>query len=499
MRAVFVLFDSLSRRALSCYGGAKATPNFQRFAERAVTFDTHYVGSMPCMPARRDLHTGRLGFLHRSWGPLEPFDNSFPEILKQGGVTSHLVTDHFHYFLDGGGTYHPRYSTYEVVRGNGNDHWVGDARDRKAEFAERFHPLQNRPYLTYSMVNRDRIVADEDYACPQVFGLAERFLATNRCADTWFLQIESFDPHEPFSAPARFRALHPRRYSGPILDWPPYARVGETAEETEEIRASYAALVSMCDENFGRLLDHFDAHDLWRDTALIVTTDHGFLLGEHDWWGKNVMPVYDDLARIPLMIHHPDFASQAGTRRRSLTQTIDLMPTFLEMFGQPIPPEVQGRSLLPLLAEDKPIHDAALYGYFGAACNVTDGRYSYFRYPESLDAENLWEYTLMPTRMTRRMNGDDLVGATLTPPMPFTKGMPVLRVRPTVTPDGLPAAMENRSYSDAVTALYDTELDPGQTRPLDDPAIEARLAGLLARGLAETDAPAELFQRLGLA
>ncbi|RUV31020.1 sulfatase, partial [Mesorhizobium sp. M1A.T.Ca.IN.004.03.1.1] len=76
MRTVFVLFDSLNRLALECYGGQGIpTPNFNRFAERAITFDRHYVGGLPCMPARRDLHTGRLTFMHRSWGPLEPFDN----------------------------------------------------------------------------------------------------------------------------------------------------------------------------------------------------------------------------------------------------------------------------------------------------------------------------------------------------------------------------------------------------------------------------------------
>ncbi len=48
---------------------------------------------MPCMPARRDMQTGRHTFLHRSWGPLEPFDNSFPEVLKTGGVYSHLISD----------------------------------------------------------------------------------------------------------------------------------------------------------------------------------------------------------------------------------------------------------------------------------------------------------------------------------------------------------------------------------------------------------------------
>ena len=79
MRAIFVLFDSLNRTAMGCYGPTNVrTPNFDRFAKRAVTFDTHFVGSLPCMPARRDLHTGRLNFMHRSWGPLEPFDNSLP-------------------------------------------------------------------------------------------------------------------------------------------------------------------------------------------------------------------------------------------------------------------------------------------------------------------------------------------------------------------------------------------------------------------------------------
>ncbi|MCG8358579.1 MAG: sulfatase-like hydrolase/transferase, partial [Kiloniellales bacterium] len=66
MKAVFLLFDSLNRLMLEPYGGQLvATPNFSRLAERAVTFDTHYIGSMPCMPARRDMQSGRLAFLHR--------------------------------------------------------------------------------------------------------------------------------------------------------------------------------------------------------------------------------------------------------------------------------------------------------------------------------------------------------------------------------------------------------------------------------------------------
>lgn len=83
MRAIFVIFDSLNRNHIQPYGGDGIdTPNFRRLAERSVTFDNHYVGSLPCMPARRDIHTGSLSFLHRSWGPLEPFDVSVFSSLR---------------------------------------------------------------------------------------------------------------------------------------------------------------------------------------------------------------------------------------------------------------------------------------------------------------------------------------------------------------------------------------------------------------------------------
>ena len=99
MRTVFVLFDSLNARATEPYGCTTvSTPHLTRLARRAVTFDRHFVGSLPCMPARRDLHTGRLNFMHRSWGPLEPFDNSFPKLMSAAGIYTHLVSDHLHYF-----------------------------------------------------------------------------------------------------------------------------------------------------------------------------------------------------------------------------------------------------------------------------------------------------------------------------------------------------------------------------------------------------------------
>ena len=124
MKAVMILFDSLNRNFLPPYGCDWVhAPNFKRLYQHSVAFDCCYAGSLPCMPARRELHTGRYNFLHNAWGPLEPFDDSVPEMLSKAGIHTHLVSDHDHYWEDGGATYHNRYSTWENVRGQEGDHW----------------------------------------------------------------------------------------------------------------------------------------------------------------------------------------------------------------------------------------------------------------------------------------------------------------------------------------------------------------------------------------
>jgi arylsulfatase A-like enzyme len=83
-----------------------------------------------------------------------------------------------------------------------------------------------------------------------------------------------------------WRADYPTHYRGPTLDWPPYGPVHETPDEVAELRANYAATLAHCDYQLGRVLDFLDRHDMWKDTAVLMTTDHGFLLGEQDLWGK---------------------------------------------------------------------------------------------------------------------------------------------------------------------------------------------------------------------
>ena len=119
MRVVYALFDTLNRQSLECYGGTSVrTPNFNRLAAQTVAFDNHYVGSLPCMPARRDLYTGHVNFLETPWSPLQPWDDCLqPELRRQRGVYSHMVTDHYHYFHSGGECYHTRFDSWDFERG----------------------------------------------------------------------------------------------------------------------------------------------------------------------------------------------------------------------------------------------------------------------------------------------------------------------------------------------------------------------------------------------
>ena len=501
MKAVLVLFDSLNRAILGPYGGTRVpTPNFDRLARRAVRFDGHHVGSLPCMPARRDLLTGRLNFLHRSWGPMEPFDEAFPDILHGHGVYSHLVTDHFHYWEDGGATYHPRYDTHEFVRGQEGDPWKAMVQPHWDRLRERYHARQftteRREYFSQNIINREFVRDEADFPSVQCFAHGLDFLARNGDADGWFLQIETFDPHEPFTAPPRFRDAFPTDWKGPIRDWPRYGRVDELPEECEELRANYYAVVALCDHLLGGLLDDFDRHDRWRDTALVVTTDHGFLLGEHDFWAKNRMNVYQEVAHVPLFVHDPRAPAAPGESCAALTQTHDLAATFLDLFGVVPGPLVDG---IPLAASRAGTRrrDAILYGYFGGAVNVSDGRHTYHRYPPDLRAQEIHQYTLMPTHIFAPFSVEELADARLAGPLPFTRGAKVLQVpvierSPFFDVYGPGALLEDE------TRLYDLAADPGQDRPLADPAAEARMVAHMTRLMAANHAPPEAYARLGL-
>ncbi|MGV8985160.1 MAG: sulfatase [Cypionkella sp.] len=503
MKTVFVLFDSLNRHLLAPYGGTRiATPNFTRLAERSMTFDRHYVGSMPCMPARRDLLTGRLNFLHRSWGPMEPFDNAFPEILAGRGVYSHLVTDHFHYWEDGGATYHNRYDSYDFIRGQEGDPWKAMVQPHWQRLREKYHAQQfsdqRRDYKSQNMINREFIRDEAEFPSVQVFDAGLEFLRRNEAADDWLVQIETFDPHEPFHAPARFKEAFDTGWKGTILDWPRYGRVDELPEECEELRANYYATVALCDHLLGRILDEFDAKDMWKDTALVVTTDHGFLLGEHDFWAKNRMNIYEEIAHIPLFIHDPRRPASDGKRCDGLTQTADLAATFLDLHGAQPPAEMMARSVLPMMDGAPSPHEAVLFGYFGGAVNITDGKHSYHRYPADIATQEINQYTLMPTHIFDFFSPEELSKAELEPAMSFTKGAPMLKV-PVISRSPMYNVYGPGCFIEDDTRLYDLMADPGQLTPIAAPEVEARFCDQMAQMMRDLAAPSEAFTRMGFA
>ena len=476
-KAVMVMFDSLNRHLLPPYGcDWIQAPNFARLAARCLTFDRSYICSMPCMPARRELHTARPNFLHRGWGPIEPFDDSVPEILKTNGIHSHLASDHYHYWEDGGATYHPRYSTWECFRGQEGDPWIGQVRPPDVP------PTLNR-HRPQDWINRAFTSREELMPQRQTFNAGLDFIRRNRDENNWFLQIETFDPHEPFFSPQNYKDLYPHTYSGPHFDWPAYGGVTETPEQVAHVRAEYAALVSMCDAHLGKILDAFDELSLWDDTMLIVWTDHGFLLGEHGGWAKNWCPWWEEISHTPFWIHDPR-APHPGERRDALVQpSLDLGPTLLEFFGLEPTQDMIGKSLRAVIENDTPVREAALFGSFGAEVYVTDGRYVYLHAPVS-DGP-LHEYTLMPTRMNRRMAPDQLQCAELAPPFGFSKACPLLKI----PAQGCPAAQNQ---------LFDLQSDPGQMAPLRDAQVEARLRAHLENLFAQCEAPREQWTRLGL-
>lgn len=484
MKAIMVMFDTLSRRFLENYGNDWVkTPNFKRLQEHCCQFENFYGGSMPCMPARRELHTGSYNFLHRSWGPLEPFDFSSIEALGKAGVYTHLCTDHSHYFEDGGCTYHNRFTTWEGFRGQEGDRWMPQDYGQV--------PLQSPLSKTGISVqqhyaNRIAQEKEEEMSSAKTFQAGLSFIEQHATQDHWFLQIESFDPHEPFYVPQAYRDLY-ELCEEPMLNWPAYGPIDQSLHEEEllQVRKEYAALITMCDTYLGKVLDRMDAYDLWKDTMLIVNTDHGFLLGEHAFMGKNFGPMYDEVIHTPFFLYDPNQPKKQHTSL--LAQTIDIAPTLLDFF-QVEHPRMDGTSLLACLREDKDARSHALFGVHGSFTCMCDTHHVYMKANKEKENAPLYERTLMPTQMRGFIPNENLSKATLQEGDTFSNGVPYLKI-------------PVKTFYDASVfgdQLFDLEKDPEQLHNLARQQDTSSYDAVLKTVLATYHAPEDELQRLGL-
>lgn len=485
MKTILVLSDSLNRHYLPPYGNSWVqAPNIQRFSERSITFDNHWIGSAPCMPARRDMLTGRLHFLERDWGGLEPFDIPFPHLLRdEADVYCHMETDHYHYFHVGGENYHMPFNAWSFYRGQESDTYVSRVIPPAA-------PEHLGRWRAQYAQNQTAFKKAADYSTPKTFQGAIDWLNANQGADNYFLWIEAFDPHEPFDCPQEYLDRYDDDWDGPLYNWSGYEVVDGHSEATHHLQRQYAATLTMMDEWFGKLLDEIERQDGLEDTLIILTTDHGHLLGEHNRTGKNNWHAWNEMAHIPLIVHLPG-SRHAGERRNQLTQNIDIMPTLLDYFNVPLEHPIHGESWKSILEENTPIErNALLYGWYGRAVNLTDGKYTYFRAPAHESNQPLYRYFLTPGTFSLRdvCSREFYDGAELGNYLSYTE-YPVLRV-----PVNAP-----REKEWAHTKLFDIQSDYPQETNLVGRDIESAYQALLVETMKKMDAPNWQFERIGLA
>ena len=509
---VVVLLDSLNRHMLGAYGGTEfETPHIDRFAKRALTFRNHFVGSLPCMPARHDILCGSLDFLWRPWGSIELWEDPITHHLRGKGVTTMLVSDHPHLFEVGGENYHTDFEAWDYVRGHEGDPWKtvpdsswvgapslparkGIGIGRKGEAIA--HP---RPYD----MSRTWFREEADYPGPRTMATASRWLMDNAHRHEKFvLFIDEFDPHEPFDTPAPWANRYDPEWKDDLIIWPPYAvdavKRGVISErEARHVRANYGSKLSMIDHWFGKLMGTLDALKLMDDTAVILCTDHGHYLGERDIFGKPGVPHYEPIGHTPLMIAWPGVAARDVD---ALTTNVDIHATLADLYGITPGHRTHGRSLLPLIDGSRSaVRDYALAGVFGRWVHVLDGKRKYARAPATAGNVplSMWSnrWSTMPVhgapqyrlpKPDARATLDFMPGSTV----------PVIR-QPFEATDPRPFWCIGQPVGDH--HCYDLYNDPGETENRLGSADERAMLDLLHVALTEIEAPREQFERLGIA
>ncbi|PHQ41594.1 hypothetical protein Z052_13890 [Halorubrum sp. C191] len=512
LNVLLVSMDSLRVDCLGAYNKPfdidVETNNLDRFAERATVFDSHYAGSLPCMPARREWLTGTQEFLWRPWGPIEPFDDTLPALVNGYDRISKLVTDHYHLFEHGARGYHEDFKSYEQFRAHETDAWKTTPYDPDPDFLRQLkgnddpHDGKKKNNTNYAR-NVAEFEEEKDYFAPKVFSRAAEWLHENQAWDQWFCYVDSFDVHEPFHVPEPYASMYTDEdaIDPELTFWPDYGPVdgadGEggsgptemgdselSEREQAFVRSQFAGKTTMVDRWFGRVLDTLDEEGLWDETMVVVTSDHGHYLGDHGWVGKPAAPLYDVLAHTPLLVWYPDSPRQ-GERVDEVTSAVDVYGTVLDAMGIEAPHR-HSRSLEPYLTGETDDHrDWALYGYWGSSVNVTDGRYTY-HHPcdESVDSYCYsagmmntveWMETPEPQKNAEPFS------------LPYTDS-PVWRY----------SGPSHGRHEDPL--LFDTRTDSGQEHELADKCPEKtdEMRSLLTDALETLEAPDWQYERLGL-
>jgi len=359
MNVVLIISDSLRPEYLGCYGNNWiGTPHIDGLARQSVMFDNFYTASFPTGPMRRDLHSGRFTFTYNGWTSPWPTggEDLLAPALKAAGFRTSLIGDMGHT---------PRY-------GDGFDHvelvpTPGSPLDEGGK--PRRMPASTRKLRTPVARLKQLLQVEatwrgeEDRRCARTMRSAHRWLEENAFGGhPFFLMVDTFDPHEPWNPPKYYIDRYDPGYEGDELFEPAYEPADYASQrEIEHMRRMYAGAVSEVDRWIGYLLEGISRMGLADDTAVILTSDHGFYHGEHGLIGKVQLSrkgvivrrwaLYKTIAWAPLLVRVPGVSG--GKTRPCFCQPPDLAPTILELAGATVPGRMEGESILPVIRGKK--------------------------------------------------------------------------------------------------------------------------------------------------
>ncbi len=368
---VLIISDTLRLDYLGCYGNDSIrTPRMDAFAEESVLFTWAFPESLPTIPVRRAIHTGRRAYPFRNYRPVkwdivdilgwEPMDNdedTLAENLAEAGYQTGLVTDTLPYFAPGF-NFTRGFHQWEFVRGQQQDRWRSPYSVPEERLARYGDPqaLMKNPHgiVPMHLANTAHVKHESDTTTARTFQWAMEFLDDNRSGQPFYLMIDCFDPHEPWEAPPEYYEMYGNPgYNGRRILYVSYGPVdafGYTAEEVEYVRAQYSGLVSLVDTWMGRFIDRLHALDLADTTAVFLTSDHGtnFCENPRSIIGKPEDAMYPPVMRLPLLARMPGGA-WGGEICDELVYDVDLTATIYDI-ADVIPVQtIDGRSLLPLM------------------------------------------------------------------------------------------------------------------------------------------------------
>jgi len=357
---LFIAIDDLAN-ALGCYGNPVVkSPNIDRLAKMGVRFDRAYCQLPLCNPSRASVLSGMrpdaitVYDLDRHFREQVPNVVTLPQLFKQNGWFSARV----------GKLYH-----YDVPRGIGTD-GLDDKPSWDVVVNPKGRDVQDEALITNPTPEKAVSAAlswlraegtDEEQTDGMIATEAIKLLEQHR-DKPFFLGVGFFRPHTPFVAPKKYFDLYPMSQiqlpKAPANDRDdipkaafahncPIPNYGLPEDTCREALQAYYACVSFVDAQVGRVLDALDRLKLTDNTIIVLWSDHGYHLGEHNGiWQKRCL--FEESARAPMIIYAPH-AKGNGKPSKQIVEFIDMYPTVADLCGLTAPKTAAGRSLRPLL------------------------------------------------------------------------------------------------------------------------------------------------------